>query len=339
MTKPAPKELIAALENHDIDRAKALLEQGADPNARDSDGRLTALMCAANENYPELAELLLDHGADIDLRDPGCGFTALMYAVMSAKWLGTDVVRLLIERGADLDVEAHFNQTVIDIARFERQDVTDEVRKMLKDGKSRQRQLRNKKASPGELIKAVSSYDPHYNSDIDLVRIVLDAGANPNGRDRKTGETPLHIAVKNDNTSAGELVQLLIERGANLEATTKAGDTPLMYAASYDNIPALNLLLEKGVSLDKKNLSARDALDCAKNGYVQWIGHGYIPRSSTINAPVSEAVEILTKVFNEKAAREAAETQKTKIAELHNTASERQNALKNLRPQPKPRTP
>jgi ankyrin repeat protein len=195
------------------------------------------------------------------------------------------------------------------------------------------------KPAPGELIKAVSNYDPHYHSDIDLVKIVLDAGANPNGKDRKTGETPLHIALKNDNGAACELVKLLIEIGANLEATTKTGETPLMYAATYDNITALNLLIEKGVSLDKKNLSGRDALGCANDGYIQWIGHGYIPRSSTINAPVSEAVEILAKAFNEKAAREAADAQKKKIAELHNIAAERQDALKKLRHQPKPRTP
>src|SRR4051812_18902818 len=57
----------AAAAAHDRDGLAALLEAGADPNARQQGG-FTALHAAAHADDPDMAALLLSHGADASLR-------------------------------------------------------------------------------------------------------------------------------------------------------------------------------------------------------------------------------------------------------------------------------
>lgn len=70
--------------------AKDALDKGANPNARDPDGK-TMLMIVAMENFHEIGKLLLESGADLDTKDNG-GFTALSYA---NTFSGKDMERLL----------------------------------------------------------------------------------------------------------------------------------------------------------------------------------------------------------------------------------------------------
>ena len=67
LSRPA-RSLMLAAEAGAIDRARRLIAQGANVQARDADG-WTALMLAAKEGHTEIAKLLLDKGADPDVRD------------------------------------------------------------------------------------------------------------------------------------------------------------------------------------------------------------------------------------------------------------------------------
>lgn len=59
---------------------KKLLENGADPNARDAEGR-TALIAAAYMGHSEIVSVLLEYGADINHQDSD-GRTALSVAAL-----------------------------------------------------------------------------------------------------------------------------------------------------------------------------------------------------------------------------------------------------------------
>ncbi|MEK7287941.1 MAG: ankyrin repeat domain-containing protein, partial [Elusimicrobiota bacterium] len=61
--KDLSQQLIDAAEAGDIKTVKSLLKQGADPNAKDNNGR-TALIWAVRHGYTETIQLLLDKGAD-----------------------------------------------------------------------------------------------------------------------------------------------------------------------------------------------------------------------------------------------------------------------------------
>ena len=85
-----------------------LLESKADVNARDSRGA-TALHVAAEEVLPEAATLLIGRGADVTLQDEE-GNTPLGRAVFFARGR-SDVVRLLLKAGANPDAPNKAGET------------------------------------------------------------------------------------------------------------------------------------------------------------------------------------------------------------------------------------
>ena len=76
---------------------RALVQAGANVDARDGVKHCTALHMAARRGNVEVAEALLDCGAGIEMRD-SLGETPLRRAVNCDK---TDVAALLLSRGAD----------------------------------------------------------------------------------------------------------------------------------------------------------------------------------------------------------------------------------------------
>jgi ankyrin repeat protein len=80
-----------------------LVESGADVNARDRHG-FSALHFAAQENLPEMVRVLLARGADPNAQDED-GSSVLWRAVFSVSAPGpNDVVRSLLDAGANPDV-------------------------------------------------------------------------------------------------------------------------------------------------------------------------------------------------------------------------------------------
>ena len=75
----------------------ALLEAGAEPAAVTTTGA-TALHFAAGAGNAEAVAALLDHGADADAREPVWGQTPLMFAAAAAR---TGAIAVLLARGAD----------------------------------------------------------------------------------------------------------------------------------------------------------------------------------------------------------------------------------------------
>lgn len=97
-------DLVDAAGDGDVDRIKALLQKGADPNALAMDG-WTALTMASREGHVEAVNLLLHSGAKIDLPEGG-GNTALYWAAFDDR---RDVIKLLIAEGADINKNSKSN--------------------------------------------------------------------------------------------------------------------------------------------------------------------------------------------------------------------------------------
>lgn len=60
--------LVTAVNNHDTDRVKFLLDSGANANSTDTDMR-SVLHIAVSKGYADIVEVLLQHGADPNKRD------------------------------------------------------------------------------------------------------------------------------------------------------------------------------------------------------------------------------------------------------------------------------
>ena len=84
------------------------------------------------------------------------------------------------------------------------------------------------------------------NPDPEVVGVLLEAGADASAR-AYYGQTPLHLAARNDNPAGAAL---LLEAGADVNAREWMGRTPLHTAAAANENPAvIDLLLEAGADL------------------------------------------------------------------------------------------
>ena len=101
-----------ALRHPDI--VEVLLEAGADPNIHFKDGK-TALFDVAMSfrvHECEVTLLLLQHGADPNLAYTETGMTPLILAALAAS---IDLVKVLLEHGADVTQATHAGKTVLDM--------------------------------------------------------------------------------------------------------------------------------------------------------------------------------------------------------------------------------
>jgi ankyrin repeat protein len=93
--------LIWAVSEGYPDVAIALINAGADLNARNSDGN-TALLRSACEGRPELTRVLIDAGAQLNIQNND-GYTALILARRRGH---EDIAELLLQAGADKSLVA-----------------------------------------------------------------------------------------------------------------------------------------------------------------------------------------------------------------------------------------
>ncbi len=102
------------------------------------------------------------------------------------------------------------------------------------------------------------------NGRLDWAKKLLDRGAQV----QKPGWSPVHYAASGPST---ELLALLLDRGANIDALAPNGSTPLMMAARFGSEDSVKLLVQRGA--DKKLLNDRNlsAADMARNLEKVWL--------------------------------------------------------------------
>jgi uncharacterized protein len=79
----------------------------------------------------------------------------------------------------------------------------------------------------------------------------------------KPGWTPLHYAASNPEPVSAEMVALLLENHAYIDAASPNKTTPLMMAAHYGHDSVVKLLLEEGADPMLRNEQGLSAIDFA----------------------------------------------------------------------------
>ncbi|MAM71563.1 MAG: hypothetical protein CMP91_10515 [Gammaproteobacteria bacterium] len=88
-----------------------------------------------------------------------------------------------------------------------------------------------------------------YYDEADVVRLLLNAGANPNIENRY-GMTPLIQAAMNGNSA---MITMLLEAGADAHATTPEGDNALLNAAKTGAVQGVQALIEAGADVNSRD--------------------------------------------------------------------------------------
>lgn len=93
--------------------------------------------------------------------------------------------------------------------------------------------------------------------ELDLCTQLIAKGADVN----KTGWTPLHYAATRGHL---DVIRLLLDNYAYIDAASPNGSTPLMMAAQYGSDAAVKLLLDEGADPLLKNQKSLTAIDFAQ---------------------------------------------------------------------------
>jgi ankyrin repeat protein len=272
------RDLVQAVERHDVAAARRLLKKGADIESATYND-MTSLGVAAGDDDLPMVQLLLQKGASAHTKDHSLE-TPLMHAAYGGH---ADIVRLLLQQNPDL---AEKNEAVLEAAHGEpaivmvqnlpgasSADQTVSRRQAMSDSEKPWVETVKLLLDSGANIEARDEYrgppllDAAGYAQTDIVRYLLDRGANLNARD-KGGSTPLIIAscecavaTMND---AYDVVEVLLDKGSDVNAHSNDGTTALMNAAGgFGGSAVVKLLLERGADPRARDSEGNTALKFA----------------------------------------------------------------------------
>ena len=264
---------------------RALLEAGANINAAGRRGT-TPLHLAVERNRIESAQALLQAGANINTQNKA-GDTPLREAVNGRN---TDMVKLLLEHGADVGIKNRYGESPLQEAISNENVACAELLQQYGSGaygndeavaagkvpepeneqgdetgptditaigyseaeSAEMDRLSNPNARDGKGRTGFHELCSSYDASAGDLREALKAGADVNAADN-WGNTPLHALVQGRSNNNAELVNILIEAGAKVDAVDYINRTALFDAVDRENTDCVQTLLQAGA-----NVNARD---------------------------------------------------------------------------------
>lgn len=276
-----------ACEAGNLQYAKLLIQHGAEINTEQNENSYLPFISAVYGGNVQIIRLLLDHGADatFKLKD---GFTAIHVAlsleknhvetlaeVLSCEQLDVNekitnekgepitaihmaaergepqLIRMLIDRGADINVvTSHMRTPLIIACQHNMQEAAVELIEQGADVTAR-----TEDGTTALHLASANSFE--------IVQMLIERGADVNAvtvSGDLQGATPLHIACEFGQT---EIASLLIEKGANINSRLHNGQPPLINACKSGNAEIVQILLEHGADATLTSSGNTSALHVA----------------------------------------------------------------------------
>ena len=246
--------LLAARHRHEI-IVKMLIEQGANPGARDSGGQTTLHQLTEVQGIPipeTLIDLLLRYRPPLEVSNSN-GNTPLMKAcawgedLLAAKLInhGANVGATNLKRLTPLHSAAQYGSAKM-------------VSFLLANGAELEAKCENDTTPLHYAIHGKSA---------DIIDKLLLAGANREATIASLKLTPLMVAVQENGLAT---VVRLLKSGVNINASNSAGETSLQLAVGKGHIGIVKALLDHGANPDAcDNWHSSCLHDAAKGGHLE----------------------------------------------------------------------
>ena len=256
--KPTPPDISiheAAMEG-DTEAIKQHLAAGTDPNSANLGERYLEDFINPPLHYSknkEVAELLIAGGADVNFKDQNGAAILHYWAFFS--YGETELIELLIANGANVNIKDSLGNTPLDKAIY---------------GSTRWH-----KAAREERVKIAAILRKHGGEESKKIKDVFSRAVQldhaeivdlllASGTDLKAKLDGLLHQVK-----SVEVANLLIENGANVNANSQFGGTPLHSIISHrsldinqnNTVQLVGLLITKGANVNAMNGQGRTPLD------------------------------------------------------------------------------
>lgn len=278
-----------------IGAARALVAAGAHPNETLPDGTSALVVAIHNAQY-DMASFLLDGGADPNAAQQG--WTALHQLIRTrnlnigffphpeelSRTTGIELAKKLIAKGAD--VNARMTKGITDGYRnfWNQRDVTPfllaakgadlDMLKVLAASGADPHLANASGTTPLMAASGVEMFNPNEDSGtneeaVEAVKFILTLDADVN-KANSQGEAPLHGAAWR---GANEIIRVLVDNGARLDAKSNVGSTPLMIANGEEERVAninvrpwtveflVKLMQERGIPIEMNTSNERLAFE------------------------------------------------------------------------------
>uniref|UniRef100_A0AAR2LWJ4 Ankyrin repeat domain 6 n=1 Tax=Pygocentrus nattereri TaxID=42514 RepID=A0AAR2LWJ4_PYGNA len=237
------ERLLVASHKGQADHVVQLINKGAKV-AVTKYGR-TPLHLAAYKGHTEVARILLKAGCDLDIQDDG-DQTALHRAAVVGN---SDVISALVQEGCALDRQDKDGNTALHEVAWH--GFSQSVKLLVKAGANI---LAKNKA--GNTALHLACQNGHTQS----CKVLLLGGARPDSRNN-VGDTCLHVSARYNHVC---VIRILLGAFCSVSERNQAGDTALHVAAVLNHKKTARLLLEAGTDINIRNNAGQTALDQAR---------------------------------------------------------------------------
>ncbi|CAJ1077505.1 ankyrin repeat domain-containing protein 6b isoform X1 [Xyrichtys novacula] len=237
------ERLLVASHKGQADNVVQLINKGAKV-AVTKYGR-SPLHLAAYKGHTEVVRILLKAGCDLDIQDDG-EQTALHRAAVVGN---SDIISSLIQEGCALDRQDKDGNTALHEVSWH--GFSQSVKLLVKAGVNV-----HAKNKAGNTALHLACQNGHAQSS----KVLLLGGSRPDGKNHM-GDTCLHVAARYNHV---QMIRILLGAFCSVSEKNLAGDTPLHIASALSHKKTVRLLLEAGADSRICNNAGQTALDQAR---------------------------------------------------------------------------